>query len=314
MVYSIYETINSNQSFPVNIFVAPIESSTFHWHKEYEMIGILKGSINIRVESDSITLKEGDILLVNSRVIHAIRCMEDEANFCMILQMSPELFDYEDSGGGEIRFYLDSTREDEAPKCGFHYFFRKLAMLVNETLKADRHASFRVRAQVCEIIADLFDYVIYDVRYRDEASQSQQELAVDVIAFMEKYLAEEKVVDMASREFGFSRKSLDRHLKTMIGITGKEILDNLRVEKAKELLKNTDKNMNYILDSCGFGSEKTFYRIFRSETGLTPSEFRHRGQIDQHGGEVQGYLDFEVSEAKSIIEQILDRSSKEQQE
>lgn len=100
MVYSIYETISSNQAFPVNIFVAPIESSTFHWHKEYEMIGILKGSINIRVESDSITLTKGDIFLVNSRVIHAIRCMEDEPNLCMILQMSPELFTDADSQEG----------------------------------------------------------------------------------------------------------------------------------------------------------------------------------------------------------------------
>ena len=78
MTYSIYETVSSNQTFPVNVFVAPIENSTFHWHNEYEMIGILKGTINIRVSSESITLNEGDIFLVNSRVIHAIRCIEDE--------------------------------------------------------------------------------------------------------------------------------------------------------------------------------------------------------------------------------------------
>ena len=311
MVYSIYETISSNQTFPVKIFVAPIESSTFHWHKEYEMIGILKGSINIRVESDSITLTKGDIFLVNYRAIHAIRCMEDEPNLCMILQMSPELFTDADSQGGSTRFYLDSTQKDEEPECGFGFFFRKLAALVDETLTEDRHSSFRVRAQVCAIIADLFDFVLYDVCYKDEVSQSQQELAADVIAFMEQYLEEEKVVEMTCKEFGFSRKSLDRHLKTAVGVTGKEILDDLRVEKAKKLLKNTDKNINYILDVCGFGSEKTFYRIFRSETGLTPSEFRQRGQIDQHNGEVQGYLDYEVSEVKTIIQRILNSGWKE---
>ena len=310
MVYSIYETIRSNQTFPVNIFVAPIASSTFHWHKEYEMIGILKGSINIRVESDSITLAQGDIFLVNSRVIHAIRCTEDEPNLCMILQMSPELFADADSQGGSARFYLDSTQKEEEPECGFDYFFRKLAALVGETLKEDRHSSFRVRARVCEIIADLFDHVLYDVCYKDEVSQSQQELAADVIAFMEQHLEEEKVVDMTCREFGFSRKSIDRHLKAAVGVTGKEILDDLRVEKAKELLKNTDKNISYILDVCGFGSEKTFYRIFRSETGLTPSEFRQKGQIDQRNGEVQGYLDYEVSEVRTIIQGILENSWK----
>lgn len=306
MTYSIYETVSSNQTFPVNVFVAPIENSTFHWHNEYEMIGILKGTINIRVSSESITLNEGDIFLVNSRVIHAIRCIEDENNLCMILQMSPELFTSEENENSDIRFYLDSTQKDEEPERGFAYFYRNLAQLVYESLKEDSHSSFRIRAQVCAMIADLFDYVIYDVRFRDPVSQNQQELAVSVIEYMEKYLEEDSIVDMACRQFGLSRKSLDRVLKTMTGVTGKEILENLRVERAKSLLKNTDKNMNYILDSCGFGSEKTFYRVFRRETGLTPNEFRHKGQIDQYNEQLKGYLDYEVPEVEEILKKVLE--------
>ena len=306
MTYSIYETVSSNQTFPVNVFVAPIENSTFHWHNEYEMIGILKGTINIRVSSESITLNEGDIFLVNSRVIHAIRCIEDENNLCMILQMSPELFTSEENENSDIRFYLDSTQKDEEPERGFAYFYRNLAQLVYESLKEDSHSSFRIRAQVCAMIADLFDYVIYDVRFRDPVSQNQQELAVSVIEYMEKYLEEDSIVDMACRQFGLSRKSLDRVLQTMTGVTGKEILENLRVERAKSLLKNTDKNMNYILDSCGFGSEKTFYRVFRRETGLTPNEFRHKGQIDQYNEQLKGYLDYEVPEVKEILKKVLE--------
>lgn len=306
MTYSIYETVSSNQTFPVNVFVAPIENSTFHWHNEYEMIGILKGTINIRVSSESIILNEGDIFLVNSRVIHAIRCIEDENNLCMILQMSPELFTSEENENSDIRFYLDSTQKDEEPERGFAYFYRNLAQLVYESLKEDGHSPFRIRAQVCAMIADLFDYVIYDVRFRDSVSQNQQELAVSVIEYMEKYLEEDSIVDMACRQFGLSRKSLDRVLKTMTGVTGKEILENLRVERAKSLLKNTDKNMNYILDSCGFGSEKTFYRVFRRETGLTPNEFRHKGQIDQYNEQLKGYLDYEVPEVKEILKKVLE--------
>ena len=270
------------------------------------MIGILKGTINIRVSSESITLNEGDIFLVNSRVIHAIRCIEDENNLCMILQMSPELFTSEENENSDIRFYLDSTQKDEEPERGFAYFYRNLAQLVYESLKEDSHSPFRIRAQVCAMIADLFDYVIYDVRFRDPVSQNQQELAVSVIEYMEKYLEEDSIVDMACRQFGLSRKSLDRVLKTMTGVTGKEILENLRVERAKSLLKNTDKNMNYILDSCGFGSEKTFYRVFRRETGLTPNEFRHKGQIDQYNEQLKGYLDYEVPEVKEILKKVLE--------
>ena len=85
---------------------------------------------------------------------------------------------------------------------------------------------------------------------------------------------------------------------------GKEMIENLRIEKAKNLLKNTSKNMNYILDACGFGSEKTFYRVFREETGVTPNVFRQRGQVDHYDEALKGYLDYETAELKKILKTI----------
>lgn len=51
MPYSIYESIDNNQPSLVHAFVAPIENSAFHWHNEYELIGVLSGSINVRIQS-----------------------------------------------------------------------------------------------------------------------------------------------------------------------------------------------------------------------------------------------------------------------
>ena len=77
------------------------------------------------------------------------------------------------------------------------------------------------------------------------------------------------------------------------------------VEKAKELLKNTNKNMSYILDACGFGSEKTFYRTFHQKTGLTPKEFREKGQHQSHNDVLKGYLDFSIPEARAILREVI---------
>ena len=277
MPHSIYESITNNQSFPVNIFVAPIQSSTYHWHNEYEMIGILKGSIWMQVQSEQVRLKKGDIYLVNPNVIHAIK---------------------------GVRFYLDSTDEEE-PEKGFAYFYKKMAELVYESMREDRHQVFRIRAQVCTMIADLFDQVIYDIRFKDAAAQNDQELTVKAITLMEEYMGEEKVMDLVCKKIGLSRKSLDRNLKTTLDLTGKELLENLRIEQAKNLLKNTDKNMNYILDACGFGSEKTFYRVFREETGFTPKAFREKGQVEEYDEALKGYLNYETSEVKRILREIL---------
>ena len=126
MAFSIYESISNNQTIPVNVFVVSIQGSTFHWHNEYELVGVLKGSIVLKAESEEINLKCGDIFLINPNVIHSIRECENEPNLCMFVQMSQELFALEEQENTETRFYLDSTN-DEIPECGFAYFFKKMA-------------------------------------------------------------------------------------------------------------------------------------------------------------------------------------------
>lgn len=191
----------------------------------------------------------------------------------MVIQLRPSLFAFDVNDASDLCFYLDSTG-DEIPKCGFEHFFYRMAKIVYETMNDEKHAIFRARAETCCLIADLFDYVVYDVRFRDAAIRNNQELAVKMIEYFESHLEDEKIMELACHEFGLSRKTLDRSFKMTIGVTGKEIVDSLRMEKAKNLLKNTNKNMNYILDSCGFGSEKTFYRMFqpgyRTDTERVP--------------------------------------------
>lgn len=304
MAYSIYESINSNQAFPANVFVTSVRSSTYHWHKEYEIVGILQGSITMNVSSETVVLKEGDVYLVNSNVIHAIKGMEQSNNLCVFIQIDKELFQTRKDEKADICFFLDSTQEEE-PTCGFRYFFQSLARIAAESLEDNPNRDFRIRAQICTLIADLFDYVVHDLRFSDSSAADHQELTAAVIAYLEQHLDQEKVLEQACRQFGMSRKSLDRNLKITIGVTGKEILENLQVEKAKYLLKNTDSNMNYILDVCGFGSEKTFYRVFRNETGVTPKEFRRNGKLEVYDATLKGYLDYETAEVKKQLQRIL---------
>ncbi len=302
MTYSIYESISNPTDFPVNAFVAAIESSTLHWHNEYEMIGVLKGSIEIRVQSEVFTLGEQDVLLINSSRIHALKALGGQTCICMIVQMNTSLFGTEDE---KIEFYLNSTREP-APKCEYAVFRKQMARIVAASMKEDRCAQFRLRADACILIADLFEYTVYDSCYSDGVSVDEQELVISFIDYANDHLEEEKILEYGCRALGVSRKTLDRNIKSFLGMTSKEIVDNLRLEKAKGLLKNTGKRMDYIIDVCGFGSEKSFYRIFKKKTGLTPKDFREKGSMEHYDNELKGYLDFEIPMARELLNRVIE--------
>ena len=50
-------------------------------------------------------------------------------------------------------------------------------------------------------------------------------------------------------------------------------IQNYRVEKAKELLVNSDDAIDDIATAVGFANASYFCKVFKSTTGLTPKEF-----------------------------------------
>ena len=53
-----------------------------------------------------------------------------------------------------------------------------------------------------------------------------------------------------------------------------EYLQNLRIEKAKDLLRKTDCSISQICDLCAFGSLSHFSRVFREKTGVSPTKYK----------------------------------------
>lgn len=60
-----------------------------------------------------------------------------------------------------------------------------------------------------------------------------------------------------------------------MGIGFNEYITGLRVEKAKQLLMETNKKINAIASQCGFRSASYFIVVFRKQTGISPGEYRN---------------------------------------
>ena len=60
-------------------------------------------------------------------------------------------------------------------------------------------------------------------------------------------------------------------------IAGRSMLDEIqavRLDKAKELLKNSSLDVSTIANFCGFKAANALWKFFRQETGVSPSEWR----------------------------------------
>jgi LacI family transcriptional regulator len=71
-----------------------------------------------------------------------------------------------------------------------------------------------------------------------------------------------------------SRNTLESHFKKALGKTIHQALHDIRMEKAKDLLINSNKSIEDVALHCGLSSAQYLYYLFRKEEGVTPKQFR----------------------------------------
>ncbi|MNX68031.1 Sensor histidine kinase TmoS [compost metagenome] len=81
------------------------------------------------------------------------------------------------------------------------------------------------------------------------------------------------VEDLAEK-LNVSRVQLYRKVKAIIGINISDHINNVKLEKAAELLKSNTMNISEIAYSLGFSSPNYFSTAFKNKFGLSPKEYK----------------------------------------
>lgn len=102
---------------------------------------------------------------------------------------------------------------------------------------------------------------------------SQRQL-VQVLDYMNNHLDQEiKLIDLATL-LGMSQFHFCHLFKQTIAVTPYQYLLQQRIERAKQLLKQTDQPIAEIALMCGFNSHSHLSKQFRHLTGMTPKAYR----------------------------------------
>ncbi len=106
-----------------------------------------------------------------------------------------------------------------------------------------------------------------------EGGLSQRQL-LRVLEYINEHLDQDiKLADLAAL-LGMSQFHFSHLFKQSIGTAPYQYLLQQRVERAKQLLKQTDQSIVYIAFLCGFNSHSHLSKQFRQLTGITPKAYR----------------------------------------
>jgi AraC-like DNA-binding protein len=301
MMDSELEYIEHIKEAPLRLLIVSLDSSSAHWHQEYEVVFVLSGDLNFCEEEKSCQLQKGDLLLINPLQVHSFRKRAND-NICLILQFSPtvitEVYDRLCS------FQLNTANDQCLPPESLVSMQRCLAdMGLLLHFRPDGY-QFGIKSGLYMFVSLMFRHLKYSA---EQESLPQAEDCLRDFDLIKQYIKERfrESVDQAQigRALGMSRAKVYRVLRSAGSESTKGLTNFYRVEHAKHLLKNTGSSIGFIAAESGFDSDSSFYRVFREVTGITPQEFRKSPLKKMESAGIQGYSMYSVSSSVSLLKE-----------
>lgn len=118
------------------------------------------------------------------------------------------------------------------------------------------------------------------VELRDQASNSQlRTLLKQAVAYIDSHYTDETLsLNQVAKEINISANYLSAVFSQEMGATFTEYVTGRRMDKAKELLRSTDKRSGEVAVAVGYRDPHYFSFLFKKTQGCTPRDYRGGGK------------------------------------
>lgn len=117
-------------------------------------------------------------------------------------------------------------------------------------------------------------------RYADElcSNQNRHQHFKSVCTYIKNHLEEDLTITQICNQLHVSRSSLCRNFRELTGSSFCDYLKHQRICRARTLLSSTTLCIEDVAARCGFQTPAYFATVFKSKTGMTPSDYRRKYQ------------------------------------
>lgn len=149
----------------------------------------------------------------------------------------------------------------------------------NTLIKLCQEASLTSELQISSYISQLLTNICVDsLSYTDKSisieSSSASNTMKNIVLYLEDHFNEDISMEQLSNIFYISKYYISREFKKYMGIGVWDYLTGLRINYAKEQLKDSDQSVGEIAISCGIPNVSHFINTFKSREGVTPLTYR----------------------------------------
>ena len=161
---------------------------------------------------------------------------------------------------------------------------RLLENMLREYQSAKRYYELMLRADLLKLLAITIREAAKQtgqLKDEDEKVEQFRELMTGAIQYVHDHYAEDLRLEMICKKFTISKSYFCQLFKRFTGKTYGDYIIDYRLQKAAEMLLNSDMTVTDISYGAGFNDLAYFSRVFKRHTGVTPSDFKKKAYTIQ---------------------------------
>lgn len=274
-----YEVIDNSQTgfFPIRCTVRDTQLMLMaHCHQAMELIWVWKGSMVVTCDGETYTLRENDFYLFPPLCCHSA---ENFSPDCVRLVITVELSILGVDLGrspdelSKIAALLQSVQRYSAkwPPELAQEIRTLMLQLYQEHKNRTEYWKFAVKTKLSELILQILrNTPKCRPHKRNEMAMKLQSL----LEYIAMNYCRKLTLEACAEHMGFNPSYLSRYFHQHMGLTFQDYVKKLRINHAQFLLCNHDLSIGEAAFGAGFGDVKTFNKLFKQETGMTPTQYR----------------------------------------
>ena len=274
MLDNIKENVQFNPDNP-QLFISEarkVLGRDSRWHEAIEIKYVLKGRINIMLETDVISADEGEIVFINPYEVHSNVPTDGSGEYALIMVG----LDYFDSVGisniNLRRLMIDSQlrikRRIKNPEIA-----KTIEKIILENSLQKDYSDILISALMQQLFATLFrdEQFIYDTSSIKDRAKNYKTIEPAVIMLRDDY-RKNFSGDSLAHACSLNRDYFCRVFKKAMGKTPIEYQNECRIRMADLLLKQGNMTIKEIAQNVGFEDVSYFSRVYKKIKGISPNQ------------------------------------------
>lgn len=253
----IHQSKNSKGSHSYEAFVFKNHTMPPQFHRNYELVYVFEGSIELTVDGRHTILEAGDFALCLSNEVHEHRTLGQSR--CWFGVFSPDFVPEFDSAvkgktAAENRFRCDESL---------------MPYLEQNLLFHGTPDQYRLNAALYMVCGEFLQNVTLV-----ERSNPEYALMNDIVDYISANYRSKLILKDVAQALGYDYFYFSKLFHQAFGQSFNEYLNTYRFNVALRTLRSTGKPVSEIALESGFQSIRSFNDVFLKRTGLSPAQYR----------------------------------------